>query len=218
MGAAVVNERNERNKRNGTNGRNGRNGQGEPQEQGEPEQRGGRRYAVSGGPSAGNPPLVVVMGVSGSGKTTVGERLAERLGLAFAEADDFHPPANVAKMAAGTPLADADRWPWLDAIAGWLARHAPEGGVVSCSALRRSYRDRLRRTAPGLFFLHLAGSEELIARRLADRTGHFMPRSLLRSQFETLEPLAPGERGTTVDVAGPAAEVTARAVRAVRGA
>lgn len=167
------------------------------------------------GPSAGRPPLVVVMGVSGSGKSTVGERVAERLGAAYAEADDFHPPENVAKMSAGTPLTDEDRRPWLDAIAGWLERHTAEGGVVGCSALRRRYRDRLRRDEPRVFFLHLHGSEELIAHRLAARKGHFMPRSLLRSQFETLEPLTQDERGATVDVAGSVDEVVARSLRAV---
>ena len=106
-------------------------------------------------------PVIVVMGVSGSGKSTVGGLLAERLGVPYAEADDFHPPANIAKMSAGHPLDDADREPWLDAIAHWIAERRGQGGVVSCSALRRRYRDRLRATAPDLFFVHLDGPPEL---------------------------------------------------------
>ena len=145
------------------------------------------------------PPLVVVMGVSGSGKSTVGAALAQRLGVPFADADDFHPAANIAKMAAGVPLDDEDRGPWLDAIGEWLAAH-PDGAVMSCSALKRSYRDRLRHHARGVEFLHLAGSREVIARRQASRPGHFMPASLLTSQFATLEPLEPDEGGTVVDV------------------
>lgn len=163
------------------------------------------------------PPLVVVMGVSGSGKSTVGEELAERLGVPFAEADSFHPPANVAKMSVGTPLTDEDRRPWLAAIAAWLGDHAATGGVVSCSALRRRYRDRLRRDTPEVFFLHLDGTEELIARRMAARKGHFMPRSLLRSQFETLEPLDADEHGAAVSVAGSQPEVLRRARAALPG-
>jgi len=160
-------------------------------------------------------PLVVVMGVSGSGKTTVGTALAERLGVPYAEADDFHPPENVAKMASGVPLDDEDRRPWLDAIAAWLAERGGRGGVVTCSALRRRYRDRLRRAAPEVFFLHLDGSPELIAERLAARRGHFMPPELLRSQFETLEPLEPGEKGAAVAIDGPVEEVVERARAAV---
>jgi gluconokinase len=157
-------------------------------------------------------PLVVVMGVSGSGKSTVGELLAERLDVPYAEADSFHPPANIRKMAAGTPLDDEDRRPWLDAIARWLSERAGQGGVVSCSALRRRYRDRLRDSGAPLFFLHLDGSEELIAGRLKERKGHFMPRSLLRSQFATLEPLEPDEQGAAVPIGGTPAEVTERAL------
>ena len=150
-------------------------------------------------------PLVVVMGVSGSGKSTVGERLAARLGVPFADADDFHPPENIRKMSAGTPLDDADRAPWLAAMADWLSARVrlDEGGVLVCSALKRRYRDRLRRATPALLFLHLDGPEELIARRLRARRGHFMPPSLLRSQFETLERLQEDERGSVVPVDGP---------------
>lgn len=143
--------------------------------------------------------LLVVMGVSGSGKSTVGAALAQRLRVPFADADDFHPQANIDKMSAGIPLDDHDRGPWLDAIGEWLAAH-PDGGVMSCSALKRSYRDRLRHHAHGVEFVHLAGTPEVLARRMAGRPGHFMPASLLRSQLATLEPLQPDERGVTLDI------------------
>ena len=142
---------------------------------------------------------IVVMGVSGSGKSTVGAGLAQRLRVPFADADDLHPQANIDKMAAGHPLTDVDRLPWLDTIGAWLAGHRA-GGVMSCSALKRAYRDRLRSAAADTLFVHLDGPAEVIARRQASRPGHFMPASLLRSQFETLEPLGPGECGLTVDV------------------
>ncbi|PJE95191.1 gluconate kinase [Streptomyces carminius] len=155
------------------------------------------------------------MGVSGSGKTTVGTALAERLGVPYAEADDFHPPENVAKMASGVPLDDEDRRPWLDSIAAWLKGQDGEGGVVTCSALKRSYRDRLRRAAPELFFLHLDGSAELISARLTGRKGHFMPPDLLRSQIETLEPLKLDEQGAVVPIDGTPEETVELAVAAV---
>jgi gluconokinase len=139
------------------------------------------------------------MGVSGSGKSTVGAALARRLGVPFADADAFHPAANIAKMAAGTPLTDADRYPWLEAVGKWLADHE-DGGVMSCSALKRTYRDRLRSHCPRIEFLHLTGSPELIADRQAGRPGHFMPSALVKSQFDTLEPLAPDERGIAIDI------------------
>jgi gluconokinase len=161
-------------------------------------------------------PLIALMGVSGSGKTTVGTMLASRLGIAFAEADDFHPPANVAKMAAGIPLDDSDRLPWLEAIGRWLEARGDDGGLVTCSALRRSYRDRLRRHTPRLCFLHLDGPAELLARRIAQRKGHFMPVSLLRSQLETLEELQDDERGAVVDIDGDPEQVVRRAALAVQ--
>ena len=142
---------------------------------------------------------IVVMGVSGSGKSTVGAALAQRLRVPFADADDFHPEANIAKMTAGHALDDEDRRPWLDTIGEWLAAHA-EGGVMSCSALKRAYRDQLREHCPDVDFLHLAGTPEVIGRRQASRPGHFMPASLLASQFETLEPLAADENGVDVNV------------------
>ncbi|WP_102145103.1 gluconokinase [Mycobacterium hubeiense] len=142
---------------------------------------------------------IVVMGVSGSGKSTVGAALAQRLRVPFGDADDFHPPANIAKMTAGEPLNDDDRYPWLEAIGEWLAEHH-DGGVMSCSALKRPYRDQLRRHCPDVEFLHLSGSMDVIARRQASRPGHFMPASLLKSQFDTLEPLDADEHGVVVDV------------------
>lgn len=145
------------------------------------------------------PPLVV-MGVSGSGKSTVGAALAQRLRVPFADADDFHPEANIAKMSAGIALDDEDRWPWLDAIGRWLAEQDAGGGVMSCSALKRSYRDRLRSFCPQTEFVHLSGTPEVITARQKSRPGHFMPASLLESQFATLEPLGTDERGVTLDV------------------
>ncbi|MGB6207520.1 gluconokinase, partial [Mycobacterium sp.] len=134
------------------------------------------------------------MGVTGAGKSTVGKALARRLGVPFADADAFHPQANIAKMAAGTPLTDDDRYPWLEAVGQWLADHE-EGGVMSCSALKRRYRDRLRSHCPRIEFLHLTGSPDVIGRRQAGRPGHFMPSALVKSQFDILEPLASDEHG-----------------------
>lgn len=143
---------------------------------------------------------IVAMGVSGSGKSTVGAALAQRLRVPFADADDFHPPANIAKMTAGEPLNDDDRYPWLESIGEWLAERCDSGGVMSCSALKRKYRDQLRRHCPSVEFLHLSGTPEVIAKRQSSRPGHFMPASLLASQFETLEPLGDNERGLAIDV------------------
>ncbi len=144
--------------------------------------------------------LVVVMGVSAAGKSTVGKLLAERLDVVYADGDDFHSEANIAKMRSGTPLDDADRRPWLDAIGNWLQAQDPNGAVISCSALKRSYRDRLRAAAPAVVFLHLSGGLEALRRRVADRKGHFMPASLLDSQLETLEPLQEDETGIAIEL------------------
>jgi len=161
------------------------------------------------------PHVVVVMGVAGTGKTTIGPLLAARFGVPYAEGDDFHPPANIAKMSAGTPLTDDDRWPWLDAIGDWAHGRAGLGGVVSCSALKRSYRDRLRAAAPGVVFVHLSGDRALVEDRMSHRQGHFMPTALLDSQFATLQPLEPDEAGVAVDVAGSPEEISARAATAL---
>ncbi|MBC2878305.1 MULTISPECIES: gluconokinase [Streptomyces] len=159
-------------------------------------------------PSFARPlPLVVVMGVSGAGKTTVGRLVADRLGAPFADADAFHPASNKALMAAGIPLGDTERAPWLAAIADWLTAHAAGGGVVTCSALKRRYRDALARTARRALFVHLDGPAEVIADRLAHRTGHFMPACMLGSQLADLEPLAPDEHGVRVPVGHPARQV-----------
>jgi gluconokinase len=160
------------------------------------------------------PPLVI-MGVSGSGKTTVGTALARRLGVPYADADDFHSPDNVAKMSAGVPLDDADRLPWLRAVGAWLAEHDGSGCVVGCSALRRRYRDVLRDAAPKTRFLHLDGPPEVVKERVAARSDHFMPASLVDSQFETLEPLEPDEPGVVLDLAAPVEESVETAVAAL---
>lgn len=145
---------------------------------------------------------VVLMGVAGCGKTSVGQALQDRLGIPYRDGDDLHPAANVAKMRAGVPLTDEDRWPWLDRVAEALRRDAPL--IVGCSALKRIYRDRLRAGAGDVRFVHLAGSRDLIAARMAARTGHYMPLSLLDSQFAALE--APGpEEGVTVQIDQPLA-------------
>jgi gluconokinase len=152
---------------------------------------------------SGLPTAIIVMGVSGSGKSTIGVALAQALGWEFKDGDAFHPPANVAKMRAGAPLTDADRWPWLDAIARYAAGLEAGGGhvVIACSALKRAYRDRLRAAGARLRFVHLAGSYDLIDGRMKARRDHFMPASLLQSQFATLEPPDPDERAITVSVA-----------------
>jgi gluconokinase len=140
--------------------------------------------------------------------------LAQRLGVDYAEADEFHPPENIAKMSAGTPLTDDDRWPWLSAIAAWIGQH-PQGGVVTCSALKRKYRDVLKRGGD-VFFLHLDGTRELIAARLTERKGHFMPPALLDSQFADLEPLHDDERGAVVSIDATPEELTEAAIHAAQ--
>jgi carbohydrate kinase (thermoresistant glucokinase family) len=148
---------------------------------------------------------VVVMGATGVGKTTVGRALADRLGAPFLDADDLHPAENVERMARGEPLTDDHRRPWLDAVGAWLAEHP--GGVVACSALRRSYRDRLRAAAPEARFLHLVGDAELLGSRLQRRTDHFMPPALVASQLDTLEPLEPDEGGLELAATLPVQEI-----------
>lgn len=148
-----------------------------------------------------SPAHIVVMGVSGSGKTTIAAELSRRLGWLLAEADEFHPQANIDKMSAGIPLTDEDRWPWLRTIRDWMAAAQARGEstVVTCSALKRSYRDLLSE-AGGVVFLDLEGAAELIAERMKHRSGHFMPPALLESQLATLEPLEPDENGVRISV------------------
>ena len=143
---------------------------------------------------------IVVMGVSGCGKSTLGAGLAAALGCAFLDGDDLHPAANIAKMAAGQPLDDADRWPWLAAIGAVLATEAKQ--VVACSALKRAYRDAIRTRAPDVVFVHVHGARPLLAARLAARTGHYMPAGLLDSQLAALEPPGADEAAVLVDLAG----------------
>jgi gluconokinase len=160
---------------------------------------------------------VVVMGVSGVGKSTIAKGISTLMGWTFAEGDAFHSEANVAKMHEGTPLTDEDRWPWLRSIGDWMSAEIAEGrsAVVTCSALRRTYRDVLREGRPEVEFCHLAAEEDLITDRVNHRAGHFMPSSLLPSQFATLEPLAADEPGVTVSVAGSVPDVLAAAVAAL---
>jgi gluconokinase len=160
---------------------------------------------------------VVVMGVSGCGKTTVAEMIRDRLGLTFAEGDAYHPQANVDKMASGRPLTDEDRQPWLEALVAWTQEQEAEGKstVLPCSALRRRYRDVLRGADPDTFFVHLHADFDVLAERMRHRA-HFMPLSLLQSQFDTLEPLGDGELGVQIDVMPPVDEVVAAAEEAIR--
>jgi gluconokinase len=153
--------------------------------------------------TAGRPATVVVMGVAGTGKTTVGRLLAERLGAGFVEGDDYHPPANVEKMRSGRPLDDADRRPWLEALATAITGWRRNGCwvVLACSALKRAYRQTLREADPELRFVHLVGPEALIAGRLADRAGHYMPAALLASQLAALEPPDSDEAAVAVGIA-----------------
>ncbi|WP_448207147.1 gluconokinase [Azospirillum sp. sgz302134] len=147
-------------------------------------------------------PIIVVMGVSGCGKSSVGRALAARLGFAFIEGDEHHPPANIARMSAGIPLTDEDRAGWLEVLAGFIAEadRKGEGLVLSCSALKRRYRDVLRGDSRRVVFLHLSGDKALFAERMKVRPGHFMPASLIDSQFAALEPPGPDEGALTVSV------------------
>jgi len=153
------------------------------------------------------PPLIVVMGVSGSGKSTIGRLLAERLEVPFIDADDLHPMTNVDKMAAGQPLDDDDRWPWLAKVGEAFAEASRTGVVVACSALKRSYRDAIRAEAPGVTFVYLHGERELLASRLGKRENHFMPATLLDSQLEALQVPGDDEGSVTVSVDGSPAEI-----------
>jgi carbohydrate kinase (thermoresistant glucokinase family) len=163
----------------------------------------------------GSPPILVVMGVSGSGKSTIAEELSARLGWPFEEGDSLHPESNIAKMHAGIPLTDADRLPWLERVAAWIdgQRAKKQPGIVSCSALKRSYRQIIIGDRPEVRLVYLRGGRNLIAEHLAGRHGHFMPSALLQSQIDTLEEPDPGEDPLTVDAAAPAEQVADEIIR-----
>lgn len=164
------------------------------------------------------PMVLVVMGVSGSGKSTVGALLGERLGREYADADDFHPAANIDKMRSGVPLDDTDRWPWLRRIAAWIDERVRAGApvVVSCSALKRAYRDQLRR--PQVLFVYLDGDRDLIAGRMAARQGHFFRAAMLDGQFRALEPPEPDERAHRVPITGTPEETVDRVLAGLQTA
>ncbi len=163
----------------------------------------------------GSPPILVVMGVSGSGKSTIAEDLAARLGWRFEEGDALHPEANVAKMHAGIPLTDADRQPWLECVAAWIDHQRAENqpGIITCSALKRSYREIVIGDRPEVRLVYLRGGRNLIAQRLSGRHGHFMPANLLQSQFDTLEEPGPEEDPLTVDIGPPASQIAETIIR-----
>lgn len=166
----------------------------------------------------GSPAVIVVMGVASSGKTSLGEGLAERLGWPFRDADSFHPPANVAKMSGGIPLNDEDRKPWLAAIAAWIdeLRTTGKNGIVTCSALKRAYRQVIVGNRPDVALVYLKGSRQLIGERMAARQHHFMPPSLLDSQFATLEEPGPEERPLVVPVDLAKDQIVAQTLAALR--
>ncbi len=168
---------------------------------------------TTGADSGSQQPVLVIMGVSGSGKSTVAGILAGQLGWDLEEGDDLHPASNVAKMAAGHPLTDDDRWPWLDRVADWITDHTRAGlpGIITCSALKKIYRDRMR--GPNVVFVHLAGGKDAIGTRLAARTDHYMPAALLDSQIATLEPPGADESAIVVDVGSKPAEEAAQIIR-----
>lgn len=176
----------------------------------------GPQHPAKTGPAAGV--HLVLMGISGSGKTTLAEALAARLDRPYAEADEFHPAQNIEKMRSGTPLTDEDRWPWLRSIRAWM--DAPEhagGTIVTCSALKRVYRDLLRQARGRVVFLHVTSEVAIITERMQHRAGHFMPAALVPSQLATLEVLDPGEDGVELPNSGSVDELVERALAVVAG-
>jgi gluconokinase len=172
----------------------------------------------SADPGSASGIITVLMGVSGSGKTLIGEALARSIGGRFIEGDRYHPPANISRMASGQPLRDEDRWGWLDAIAGEIEEADRAGAtlVVACSALKRAYRDRLRAASERILFIYLEVSRDTAAARVAARRGHFMPPSLIDSQFAALQPPAPDEQALYLDAASDPASLVDRALAAIR--
>jgi carbohydrate kinase (thermoresistant glucokinase family) len=163
----------------------------------------------------GSPPILVIMGISGSGKSTVAQKLAARLGWPFAEGDTLHPEINIAKMHAGIPLTDADRQPWLARVAAWIdaQRAKREPGIITCSALKRAYRQVIIGDRPEVRLVYLRGGRDLVARHVAGRQDHFMPASLLRSQIDTLEEPDPSEDPLTIEVAAPPGQIAEEIIR-----
>jgi len=163
----------------------------------------------------GSPPILVIMGISGSGKSTVAQKLAARLGWPFAEGDTLHPEINIAKMHAGIPLTDADRQPWLERVAAWIdaQRAKKEPGIITCSALKRTYRQFIIGDRPEVRLVYLRGGRDLIAQHVAERQGHFMPASLLRSQIDTLEEPEPSEDPLTIDAGEPSNRIAEEIIR-----
>lgn len=176
---------------------------------------GGADEMERGALNLGHPPILVIMGVSGAGKTTIGLELVARLGWAFQEGDALHPDANIAKMHAGIPLTDEDRLPWLARVGAWIdaqrAKHKP--GIITCSALKRIYRQIIIGGRPEVRLVYLRGGRDLIAGRLALRAGHFFPPSLLQSQFDALEEPDPSENPLIVDLGPPAAQLAEEIIR-----
>ncbi|GGE84288.1 gluconokinase [Mycetocola zhadangensis] len=161
---------------------------------------------------------IVVMGVSGSGKSTIGALIAGALGVPFVDGDALHPQSNIEKMAGGKPLNDDDRWPWLTVVGQTLSEAGATGTgmVIACSALRRAYRQAILDSAPGVRFVHLDGTRDVLSSRIEGRSGHFMPPSLLDSQFATLEPLAADEPGMVIDIDQPVADIVSETVAKIR--
>ena len=172
--------------------------------------------SADGAVGFGHKPIIVVMGVSGSGKTTIEEEIAPLLGVPFIDSDDFHSKANIAKMTRGEPLTDDDRAPWLESIGRWLGDHRRSGAVTACSALRARYRDEIRRHAPDVLFVHLHGDRQVVTSRIAARPGHFMPTGLVDSQYDTLEELKPTENGIVVDFSLPVSQIVDRVVEHIK--
>lgn len=154
---------------------------------------------------------LVIMGVSGCGKSSVGKELAIRLNAKFTDGDDLHPKANLEKMASGIPLVDDDRWPWLSEVGKKLLND--NDSIIACSALKRSYREKIREFAPDVIFIHLHGDRKILESRLKARSDHFMPKSLLDSQLNTLEPLAPDENGKVFDISKPVEEIVSEVMQ-----